>query len=151
MEKNKKGFTLIELLVVVLIIGILAAVALPQYKASVGRAKFAKLKINAKAVNEAAQRYFLVRGEYPSKLSDLDVDISISCSIMPSATYMNCSTIIFGVQVSYYIQKEGNKPLLCYVYNKNLSHSANRLCAQEAHRVSPNCYSGPPERCVHYY
>ena len=145
---HKQGFTLIELLVVVLIIGILAAIALPQYKMAVGKAKFAELKIMTKTLNEAAQRYYLVRGEYPSKLTDLDVDISTYCHIMPTVKYTMCEKSIFGVKISYYILKESNKPYLCYVYNKNLSHPANILCAQEANKVSPNCYEN---HCVHYY
>ena len=149
MINKNNGFTLIELLVVVLIIGILAGIALPQYKMAVGKAKFAELKINTKAVNEAAQRYYLVRGEYPSKLSDLDVNISTGCYIMPTAIYTMCEKYIFGVRISYYIIKENNKPYLCYVYNPNLSHPANILCAQEANRISPNCYDD--HHCVHYY
>ncbi len=148
LKNSSKGFTLIELLVVVLIIGILAAIAIPQYKMAVGKAQFTELKTMTKVVNEAAQRYYLMRGEYPSKLKDLDVKISTDCSIMPTVRYSHCAKTIFGVKISYYILKDGNKPYLCYVYNKNLSHPANVLCAKEAHRVSPNCYT---DYCVHYY
>ena len=51
-----KGFTLIELLVVVLIIGILASVALPQYEAVVEKSRATEALVNAKAILDAMQR-----------------------------------------------------------------------------------------------
>lgn len=51
-EKAKRGFTLIELLVVVLIIGILAAVALPQYEKAVERSRLAEGLIAVKSAQD---------------------------------------------------------------------------------------------------
>ncbi len=59
---NKKAFTLIEMLVVVLIIGILASIALPQYNKTVEKAKVSEALLNIKAIEESMQRYILTNG-----------------------------------------------------------------------------------------
>ncbi len=71
----QKGFTLLELLVVVLIVGILAAVALPQYKKAVEKAKAAQAITMLKSVVNAQRRYFLANGKYAESFAELDITI----------------------------------------------------------------------------
>jgi len=75
---NKKGFTLIELLVVVLIIGILAAVALPQYFKAVEKSRATEALSVMGSVAAAMERARLVRSDntYPTTLSTLDIELS---------------------------------------------------------------------------
>ena len=71
----KKGFTLIELLVVVLIIGILSAVALPQYTKAVAKARSTEALTNTRSLAKAEQIYYMANGEYSSDLSVLDIEV----------------------------------------------------------------------------
>jgi len=73
MKNLNKGFTLLELLVVVLIIGILASIALPQYQVVVKKAQLADYISMVKALHTAEESYFLVHGQYTSDLSSLDI------------------------------------------------------------------------------
>ena len=72
---DTKAFTLIELLVVVLIIGILAAVALPQYQKVVEKSRSAQALTLLKSTLSAAQTYHLANGEWPSSFDELSIDI----------------------------------------------------------------------------
>ena len=70
------GFTLIELLVVVLIIGILAGVALPQYEKAVAKSRYTQLITAGKTLKDAMEAYYMANGNYPQFWSQLDVEYS---------------------------------------------------------------------------
>ena len=70
------GFTLIELLVVVLIIGILAAVALPQYQRVRVKADLMRVYVLLRDIYKAEQMYYLANNDYTQDLRNLDIEVN---------------------------------------------------------------------------
>ncbi len=79
-KQNKQAFTLIELLVVVLIIGILAAVAVPQYQLAVVKSKTKAILPVLSAIQRAQEVYYLNNGNYAKNVNELDVQMPAECT-----------------------------------------------------------------------
>lgn len=90
MKRNKKGFSLLELLVVILIIGILAAIALPQYQLSVDRTKFATYQLWAETIANAYRHYIIIHNTPPTDIEDIDIDLPIGYK-KTSPTNQSCA------------------------------------------------------------
>jgi len=90
-----KGFTLIEMLVVVLIIGILAAIAVPQYQTAVLKSRLSTVMDNVKYIKNMLELYYLANGKYPNTLEDIDYQIS-GCKLDPG------NKVVLGCAKEYY-------------------------------------------------
>jgi prepilin-type N-terminal cleavage/methylation domain-containing protein len=75
MRKNS-GFTLVELAVVVVIIGVLAAFAVPRFMASVERSKAAEAFNYLASVQASQERYHARQGTYAESVDDLDIKLT---------------------------------------------------------------------------
>ena len=127
---NKSGFTLLELLVVVLIIGILAAIALPQYKKITEKAKMVEAVTMVKSIAEAQQRYYLINDRYLTCEETEGLDIEVPGS--DNCNYSTCKckdngNFIYSVSNTSggSIALAHRKPL--YTYNIHIIPSSNKI------------------------
>ncbi len=123
-ERAVRGFTLIELLVVVLIIGILAAVAVPQYQKAVAKARVTEAIVALKALSDAEEVYFLANGTYTENLNTLDT------SIPPTSNYYTYSC--FNNQYSSCIARptQDGYPALEFVFLNHWSSNKGKHWCQ---------------------
>jgi prepilin-type N-terminal cleavage/methylation domain-containing protein len=75
-KNGNKGFTLIELLVVIIIVGVLAAIALPSFLNQIGKARGSEAKSSLGTINRSQQAYRLENNVFANNVTNLDAKIT---------------------------------------------------------------------------
>lgn len=128
---SKAAFTLIELLVVVLIIGILAAVAVPQYKLAVEKSRAAQVVSALRTLANAQEVYYWANGKYTANKNDLDVDISLPTGWSFSMNEERVGFTRNDHSITYaFIHADTPNPgkMYCWANNADLTGSAVKIC-----------------------
>ena len=145
------GFTLIELLVVVLVIGVLAAVALPQYQKSVLKTRMVEAQQLVSQLLVAEEQFFLANGTYTACFNDLDIDFTGFDDLIDKdgcIWKMTRGTRAKGNQLEFYISGSPESALTIYAWYGNYFNTRGYggFGAQVSNRRTFN----RPLSCVEY-
>jgi len=167
--KNKQAFTLIELLVVVLIIGILAAVAVPQYRLAVAKARYVEVKNIVDKITQAQEVYYLANGKYSNRFEELDIDLpaggqqnsnsatrydfdwgfcytGYSGTAARTVCYNKKFSLGYGRRPEHIPQSDKPGKRVCYLYGiTDASDWRNQVCKQETGATSGTVSGGNRE------
>lgn len=99
-HQRNQGFTLVELMIVVAIIGILAGVAVPQYKIYVGRSMVSEVIVQMSEIKNAVSEYVQTTGRYEDTLTAMGaVDGALTLSYTQSIASSVYEPYFYGIQI----------------------------------------------------
>ncbi len=136
-----KGFTLIEVLIVVLIIGVLVAIAVPQYQKAVLKSRFSSLMPTTQAVRDGNEMYFMTNGRYADALAKLDVtttnteDMTITLSDDSDYAYTLATRPNIKNNLIMYQKHSANFPGEIHCEALSGNKQAKWLCEKGLHAV----------------
>lgn len=150
---DKKAFTLIEMLIVVLIIGIVAAIALPKYQLARDKSRYSQMLLAAQAILAAQERYYMATGTYTANGADLDISFeNVSggkfifewgfCDPKDTNIYVMCSNkkdlkneYYLGLAKVYIYGGNGQR---CYAWTLDKTDRYNKLCQAVSGKKEPD-------------
>jgi type II secretion system protein G len=110
MKKNQKGFTLVEVLLVVVILGILAAVALPRFLTTRTESQLRTCQANLSAINGAIEEYHFMNGAFPEDDAAFEADILNEVTRFPDGP-PQCPSGAANNDIDY--SMDGNSRAVC--------------------------------------
>ena len=144
---KNQAFTLIEVLIAVLIIGILAAIAVPQYQVAVAKSRYVGLKDLVNKIVEAQEYHHLLTGSYAKKFEDLDIQLPPnklntstqshyyyswgSCQLFVAAENARCDNGLMGYERSYSLATSYPSRSRCIYFGTDITSPQAKVCQQE--------------------